>query len=97
MNEALLWLIITNVQTSPIFETKIVHLGVFPGTNKGGFKSEETGEFLHLQNKYSIPLSWAENLNFLPKTLNNLFKFSAQDTDLEYLFWRSTNYPVPSE
>ena len=29
-----------------------------------------------------------KNLNFPPKTVNNLFKFSAQDSDLEYLFWR---------
>ena len=36
---------------------------------KGGFKSEATGEFLHCHHKYSI----AENLNFPPKTLNNLF------------------------
>ena len=33
---------------------------------------------------YSKSLSWAENLNFLPITVNNLFKFSAQDRDLEY-------------
>ena len=52
----------------------------------GGFKSEETGGFLLLQNKYSKSLSWAENLNFLPKTVNNLFKFTAQDSDLEYVF-----------
>ena len=51
---------------------------------KGGFKSEDTGEFFHCQHKYSKSLSWAENLNFPPKTLNNLFKFSAQDSDLEY-------------
>ena len=25
------------------------------------------------------------------------FKFSAQDRDLEYLFWRSKNLPVPSD
>ena len=30
--------------------------------SKGGFKSEDTGEFLFLQNKYSKSLSWAENL-----------------------------------
>ena len=52
---------------------------------KGGFKSEDTGEFFHCQLKYSISLSWAENLNFLPKRVYNLFKFSAQDSDLEYL------------
>ena len=46
---------------------------------KGGFKSEETGGFLSLQNKYSKSLSWAENLDFPPKSENNLFKLSAQD------------------
>ena len=51
---------------------------------KGGFKSEETGGFLHLQNKHSKSLSWAENSNFPPKRGNNLFKFSGQDSDLEY-------------
>ena len=25
------------------------------------------------------------------------FKFSAQDRDLEYLFWRSKNLPIPSD
>ena len=48
---------------------------------KGGFKSEETGGFLPLQNKYSKSLSWAEYLDFPPKTVNNLFNFSAQDSD----------------
>ena len=64
---------------------------------KGGFKSEDTGEFLHLQHKYSKSLSWAENLNFPPKTVNNLFKFSAQDSDLEYLCWRRKIFPVSSD
>ena len=64
---------------------------------KGGFKSEETGGFLHLQDKYSKLLSWADNLNFPPKSLNNLFKFSAQNSDLEYLFWRTKNPPISSD
>ena len=64
---------------------------------KGGFKSEETGGFLLLQNIYSKSLSWAENLNFPPKTVNNLFKFSAQDSDLEYLIWQRKNAPVSSD
>jgi hypothetical protein len=64
---------------------------------KGGFKSEDTGEFFHCQHKYSKSLSWAENLNFLPKTVNNLFKFSAQDSDLEYLCWQWKNSPVSSD
>ena len=56
---------------------QILHIFEFSQA-KGGFKSEDTGEVLHLQHKYSIPLSWTENLNFLPKKVNNLFKFSAQ-------------------
>ena len=51
---------------------------------KGGFKSEDTWEFLHCQHKYSKSLSWAEILNFPPKTVKNLFKLSAQDSYLEY-------------
>ena len=53
-------------------------------TYKNGFKSEDTGEFLLLQNKYSKSLSWAENLNKLFTVLGGKFKFSAQDSDLEY-------------
>ena len=52
--------------------------------------SEDTERFLLLQKKYSKSLFWAENLNFQPITVNNLFKFSAQDRDLEYP-------PVPSD
>jgi hypothetical protein len=66
-------------------------------TTKGGFKSEDTGEFFHCQHKYSKSLSWAESLNFPPKTVNNLFKFSAQDIDLEYLCWQWKNSPVSSD
>ena len=66
-------------------------------TTKGCFKSEETRGFLPLQDKYSKSLSWAENLNFPPKTVNNLFKFSAQDSDLEYLFWQRKNSSVSSD
>ena len=40
----------------------------------------------------------AENLNNFPsKSVNNLFKFSAQNSDLEYLFWRSKNPPLSSD
>ena len=31
---------------------------------KGGFKSEETGGYLPLQNKYSKSLSWTEKFEF---------------------------------
>ena len=45
---------------------------------KGGFKSEDTEEFFHCQNKYSKSLSWAENLNKLFTVLGGKFKLSAQ-------------------
>ena len=59
--------------------------------------SEDTGGFLHCQNEYSKSLSWAENLNKLFTDLGRKFKFSAQDSDLEYLFWQCKNPPVSSE
>ena len=31
------------------------------------------------------------------ETVNNLFKFQAQDNDLEYLFWQCKKPPVSSE
>ena len=67
------------------------------GVTKGGFKAEDTGDFFHCQHEYSKSLSWADNLNFPPKTGNNLFKFSAPDSDLQYLCWQWKNYPESSE
>ena len=64
---------------------------------KGGFKSEDTEDFFRCQNEYSKSLSWAENLNKLFTALGGKFKFPAQDSDLEYLFWRSKNPPVSSD
>ena len=66
-------------------------------TTKGGFKSEDTGDFFCCQNKYSKSLSWAENLNKLFTFLGGKFKFSAQDSDLEYLFRQGKNSPVSSD
>ena len=48
-------------------------------------------------NMYSKFLSCAENLNFPPKTVNNSFKLSTQDSNLEYLCWRRKNFPVSSD
>ena len=48
--------------------------------------SEDTGGFLHCQNKYSKSLSSAESLNKFFTGLGKKFKFSAQDNDLEHLF-----------
>ena len=55
-----------------------------------------TGKILRLRHKYSKSLSWAENLNKLFTVLGEKFKFSAQDSDLEYLCWRCKNSPVSS-
>ena len=52
---------------------------------KGGFFSEIAMCFSHCQNK---SLSWTWNLNFPLITVKNLFKFQAQGSDLEYLFWK---------
>ena len=65
--------------------------------SKGVFFSESVMRFSNLQNKYSKSLSWTWNLNFLPITVNNLFKFQAQDSDLEYSFWRFDKHIALSE
>ena len=70
---------------------------MYVGCSKGGFKSEDTKEFFRCQNKYSKLLSWAENLNNLFTVLGGKFKLSAQDSDLEYLFWKYKNPPASSD
>ena len=40
---------------------------------------------------------WAENLNFLPITVNNLFKFSAQGSNLAPFIGNGTKVQIPSE
>ena len=64
---------------------------------KGGFKSEDTQKNLRCQHKYSKSLSWAENFNKLFIVLGGKFKFSAQDSDLEYLCWQRKNFPLSSD
>ena len=59
--------------------------------------SKDTGGFLHCQDKYFKSLSWAEYLNLLTKTVNELFKFSIQDSNLEYLSLQCKNSPVSSD
>ena len=57
---------------------------------KSGFFSESAMCFLNLpitKKKYSKKLSWTWNLNFPPKTVNNKFKFQAQDSFLEYFYF----------
>ena len=50
-----------------------------------------------LQYKYSKSLSWAENLNKLFTVLGGKFKFFAQDSELEYLYWRNKKPPSSSD
>ena len=64
---------------------------------KRGLKSEDTEEFFHCQNEYSKSLFWAENSNKLFTVLGKKFKFSAQDSDLENLFWHPKNFQVSSD
>ena len=59
--------------------------------------SQDIEECFHCQNKYSKSLSWAENLKKLFTVLGGKFKFSAQDSDLEYLFLQPKNSPVSSD
>ena len=62
-----------------------------------GQKSEVTREFFCYQIKYSKSLSWTANLNFPPKPVDNLFKFSAQDSDLECLICQCRTFPISSD
>ena len=58
---------------------------------------EGMGRFSLLQNKYSKSLSRAESMTNLFSVLGGIFKFSAQVSVLEYLFWRCKNPPVSSD
>ena len=49
--------------------------------------------YTNIPNHYPEP----DNLNIPPKTVNNFFKFSAQNSDLECLYRRRENFPVPSD
>ena len=44
-----------------------------------------------------IWINYFGDLNFPPITESNLFKFQAQDSDLEYLFWRFDKHIALSE
>ena len=52
---------------------------VCKGYTKGGFKSEDTGEFFRCKHKYSKSLSWAWNLNKLFTVFGRKFEFQGQD------------------
>ena len=53
---------------------------------KGGFFQKVWCVF-QFSKKYSKLLSWTWNLNFPPITVNNKFKFQAQDGNLEYFYF----------
>ena len=63
-------------------------------------KTLEANQHFCTHLKYSKSLSWAENVNFQPSTANNLFKFSAQDSELKYLgdshqtFWQKATFNI---
>ena len=81
----------------PVSKLRVCHFLKIMMVRKGGFFSEDTGEFLLLQNKYSKSISSAENLDKLFTVFGGKFKSSAQDTDLEYSCWRRKNSPVSSD
>ena len=79
---------------------------------EGGSKSEDTGKILRLPTQISqiTILSRklgrflgpskdisAEKVDKLVTVLGGKFKFSAQDSDLEYSCWRCKNFPVSSD
>ena len=57
---------------------------VFLKQTKGGFNSEDTGGFLLLKKKNPNHYPEQKILISHPKQQSSLFKFSAQDNDLEY-------------
>ena len=67
------------------------------GLPKGGFKSEEVKNFLianiNIPNHYPEQKIWISCLLFLVSK----FEFSAQDSDLEYLFGQQKISPVSSD
>jgi hypothetical protein len=74
--------------------------------NKGDLISEGILNLVPLPTKGAKSLPWAENLNFPPITVNNLFKFSAQcqitpwyisGSDLARFIANGTKVKIPSE
>ena len=59
------------------------------------FFSESKIRFSNLQNK--LLQITTLNLKFLPITINNLFQFQAQDSDLDYSFWQCEKHNALSE
>ena len=69
-----------------IFHFVSLKLAIFPNYTKGVFFWESEIHFSNLQISkkiYSKSLSWTWNLKFPPISVNYLFKFQAQDSDLE--------------
>ena len=64
---------------------------------KGGLTSEGILTLVPLPTKSVKSPSWTESLNFLPIQVNNLFKFSAQDSNLAHLFGNGTKVKIPSD
>ena len=60
---------------------------IFASAVKGGFLSESEIRFSNLQNKLLQITILNFILKFPPIIVNNIFKFQAQDSDLEYFFF----------
>ena len=65
--------------------------------NKGGYISEGILILVPLPRKGAKSCHWADNLNFPPITVNNLFKFSTQGSDLAPFIGNGTKVKIPYE
>ena len=63
---------------------------------KGGLISEVILTLVSLLRKGAESLPWAENSNFPPISLNNLFNLSAQGGDLAPFVGNGTKVKIPS-
>ena len=92
--------------TTPIVQNVYLHIKNFL-LAKGSVRvlcnkfNVKMGARRHIKGSFFLEsamcLSNLQNLNPLSIIVNNLFKCQAQDSDLEYLFWRFEKHITPSE
>ena len=82
-----------NALHTTVHTTQYVH-NIRP---KGGLMSEDILALVPFPTKGAKSFSWAENLNFTPKTLNNFFKIFAQDSDFAPFVGNETKVKISSE
>ena len=80
-----------------IWSTGRVQLDLLIRSVKGSLISEGIFDFGSIGKKGAKSLPWGGTLNFLLFTVNNLFKFSDQGSDLAPFIGNGTNVKIPSE